>query len=122
MFANYCRILFRNLRKTRLYAFINILSLGIGIAAIIWGIQTYRYYASFDQFHQNREHIFRVLITVAGGDGIKGPCPAPVGPAALKDYPVIQEAVRWESRPLAIFAPRQRSFCHPRKFYRPRFF
>jgi len=31
---------FRNLRKSRLYAFINILSLGIGMAAIIWGYKT----------------------------------------------------------------------------------
>ena len=122
MFANYCRIIFRNFRKTHLYAFINILSLGIGIAAIIWGIQTYRFYASFDRFHRNRQQIFRVLITVAGGDGIKGPCPAPVGPAAVRDYPVVQEAVRWESRSLAILAPGKDPFAAQAHFTDPSFF
>ncbi len=122
MFANYCRVLFRNLRKSRLYAFINILSLGIGIAAIIWGIQVYRYYAGFDQFHVNRQQIYRVLITVAGGDGIKGPCPAPVALAAVKDYPVVAEAVRWESRPLAILAPGKDPFATQAHFTDPAFF
>lgn len=122
MFPNYCRILFRNLRKTRLYAFINILSLGIGIAAIIWGIQAYRFYTSFDHFHRNREQIFRVLITVAGGERIKGPCPAPVGTAAVRDYPVVQEAVRWEGRPLAILAPGKDPFAAQAHFTDPAFF
>ena len=122
MFANYCRILFRNLRKFRLYAFINILSLGIGIAAIIWGIQDYRYYVGFDQFHRNRQQIFRVLITVAGGDGIKGPCPAPIALAAVKDYPVVKEAVRWEGRQLAILAPGKDPFAVQANFTDPSFF
>jgi putative ABC transport system permease protein len=122
MFANFCRIIFRNLGKTRLYAFINILGLGIGIAAMIWGIQVYRFYGAFDHFNHNREQIYRVLITVAGGDGIKGPCPAPVGAAAVRDYPVVQQAVRWESRPLAIVAAGKEPFAAQVHFTGPAFF
>ena len=122
MFANYCRIIFRNLGKTRLYAFINILGLGIGIAAMIWGIQVYRFYAAFDHFNRNREQVYRVLITVAGGDGIKGPCPAPLGAAAVRDYPVVQQAVRWESRPLAIVAAGKDPFAAEAHFTGPTFF
>ena len=122
MFANYCRILFRNLSKTRLYAFINILSLGIGIATLIWGIQNYRFNTSYDKFHCNREQIYRVMITVAGGDGIKGPCPAPIETAAVRDYPVVQEAVRWESRTLAIMAPDKDPFAAQAHFTDPSFF
>src|ERR1700722_19169754 len=121
MFANYCRILFRNFRKTRLYAFINILSLGIGVATLIWGIQNYRFQTGYDKLHRNREKIFRVMITVAGGDGIKGPCPAPLGAAALRDYPVVQQAVRWESRPLAIVAPGKDPFAAQAHFTDPAF-
>jgi len=102
MFLNYCRIIFRSLRKTSLYAFINILGLGIGIAALIWGVQVYRFNTSYDSWHRNREHIFRVLITVAGGEGLKGPCPGPLTTAAVKDYPGVQQAVRWEGRGLSI--------------------
>jgi len=102
MLLNYCRILIRSLRKTSLYAFINILGLGIGIAAMIWGIQVYRFNTSYDSWHPNRDHIFRVLITVAGGEGLKGPCPGPLSAAALKDYPGVQQAVRWEGRGLSI--------------------
>ncbi|WP_431213935.1 ABC transporter permease [Puia sp. P3] len=104
MFLNYCRIVVRSLRKTSLYAFINILGLGIGIAAIIWGVQVYRFNTSYDAWHSHREQIFRVLITVAGGEGIKGPCPGPLGAAAMRDYPVVKQAVRWEGRGLSIQA------------------
>lgn len=104
MFGNYWRIVWRHFGKSGVYAFINILSLGIGIAAMIWGIQVYRFNTSYDKFHMNRDHIFRVLITVAGGDGLKGTCPAPVGAAAVRDLPGVQAAVRWEGRPLAVVA------------------
>jgi len=102
MLANYFRIMLRNLRRSGLYAFINIFGLGIGIAAMIWGLQVYRFNTSYDQFHQNRDHIYRVLITVAGVDGLKGTCPAPLGEAAARDFPGVQTAVRWEGKPLNI--------------------
>lgn len=122
MFANYFRILFRNLRKSRLYAFINILSLGVGIAAMIWAIQVYRYYNDFDAFHINREQIVRVMITVAGGDGIKGPCPAPLALAAVRDYPGVEKAVRWEDRQIAVLAPDKAAFAERVHFTDPAFF
>ncbi len=122
MFVSYCRILFRHLRKTKLYVLINIVGLGIGIAAMIWGIQVYRFYGSFDEFHQNKEQIYRVLITVAGGDGLKGPCPVPVGEAAKQDYPVVKEAVRWERRPMAVLVPGKDAFTEDVNFTSPAFF
>jgi len=122
MFANYFRILFRNLRKSRLYAFINILSLGVGMAAMIWGMQDYRYYTDFDKFHVNRDRIFRVMITVAGGDGIKGPCPAPVAMAAVRDYPVVEKAIRWEDRSIAVLAPDKAAFSERVHFTDAAFF
>lgn len=122
MFANYCRILFRNLRRNWLYAFINILGLGIGVAAMIWGIQVYRFNTSYDSFHRNRESVFRVLITVAGGQGLKGPCPTPVGEAAVRDYPVVQEAVHWQGRPMAVLAAGREPFATSVNFTDAAFF
>lgn len=122
MIANYWRIVFRNLRKNRLYTLINMVSLGIGVAAMIWGIQGYRFYTSFDRFQVNRERVFRVLITVSGGDGLKGPCPAPLGAAAVRDYPAVREAVRWEQRPLAIVVPGKEPFATTANFTDAAFF
>lgn len=121
MYLSYFRILVRNLRKTSLYVFINILGLGIGIAAMIWGIQVYRFNTSYDSWHRNREHIFRVLITVAGGEGLKGPCPGPLSAAAVRDYPVVQQAVRWEGRGLSIQAPTRDPFAVQVHFTDPSF-
>src|SRR5579859_5917882 len=82
MFRNYCRIIIRNLRKNKLYTLINMIGLGVGIAAITWGYQNYRFSFSYDDFHKNRDIIFRVLIKVAGSDDLKGTCPAPLAIAA----------------------------------------
>jgi ABC-type antimicrobial peptide transport system permease subunit len=122
MFANYCRIVLRNLRKTWLYVLINILSLGVGIAAMIWGIQVYRFNTSYDQSQINKAQIYRVLIRVSGGEGLKGPCPAPIATAAVKDYPVVQEAVRWERRPVAIEVAGREPFAAQAHFTDPAFF
>ncbi|MBS1663036.1 MAG: ABC transporter permease [Bacteroidetes bacterium] len=122
MLANYCRIIFRNFGKTKLYVFINILSLGIGIAAMIWGIQVYRFNTSYDRFHQNREHIFRVLIRVAGGEGLKGTCPSPVSGAAVKDFPGVEKAVRWQGRPSAVLAAGSEPFAVQVHYTDPDFF
>jgi len=122
MFANYCRIMLRNLRRSGLYAFINICSLGIGIAAMIWGVQVYRFNTSYDQFHRNRDHIYRVLITVAGGDGLKGTCPAPLGEAVVRDFPGVQAAVRWEQTRLNIRAAGKEPFSEGTNFTDPAFF
>ena len=75
MIRNYLTIIFRNLWKNKLYTFINIISLAMGIASIVWGIQNYRYSFSYDQFHKDGKNIFRVLTKTAGSDNLKGYCP-----------------------------------------------
>ena len=50
MIRNYLTIIFRNLWKNKLYTFINVISLAVGIASVVWGIQDYRYSFSYDQF------------------------------------------------------------------------
>ena len=61
MFKNYFKIIVRNLWKNKLYTLINIVGLAIGIAAIVWGFQNYRFSFSWDNFHEDTHSIFRVL-------------------------------------------------------------
>ena len=104
MFRNYCTIIFRNLRKNRFYTLVNIVSLGLGIASIVWGFQTYRYSFSFNNFHKNSQNIFRVLTKVAGNDNMKGYCPEYLARVASNDFPTVKETVRWDSRGLNVKA------------------
>jgi ABC-type antimicrobial peptide transport system permease subunit len=110
MIRNYLTIIFRNLWKNKLYTFINILSLAVGIAAVVWGIQDYRYSFSYDNFHKDEKNIFRVLTKTAGNDNRKGYCPELLAASVKNDFPSVMQAVRWDSRGLNVKAPQNDPF------------
>lgn len=60
MVGNYFKVAVRNIKKRKLYSFINAFGLSIGIAfcMLIWlFIQDEM---SFDKFHENKDHIYRI--------------------------------------------------------------
>jgi putative ABC transport system permease protein len=69
MLKNYIKIIFRNLRRYKSYTLINVLGMGIGIAAMVWGYQAYQYSFSFDNFHKDRDHVYRALTYKKDGEG-----------------------------------------------------
>ena len=102
MIKNYLTIILRNLWKNKLYSFINIICLGVGIASLVWGFQNYRYSFNYNGFHHDQKNIFRVLTRVSGSDNIKGICPASLGIFAKNDFPLVKETVRWDDRGLNV--------------------
>ncbi|MGH7237341.1 MAG: ABC transporter permease, partial [Candidatus Saccharimonadales bacterium] len=61
MFKNYFKIAWRNLRKSRLYSFINIGGLAIGMAvSFMLLIYVYNEF-SFDKFNKNSDRLYSVL-------------------------------------------------------------
>ena len=110
MFKNYCSIIFRNLWKNKLYSLVNIVSLGVGIATIVWGFQNYRFCYSYNNFHKDNTSIFRVLTKSAGSDNLKGYCPEYLAQVAKNDFPVVTQAVRWDSRGLSVKADQSDPF------------
>ncbi|PWT95222.1 MAG: hypothetical protein C5B52_18275, partial [Bacteroidetes bacterium] len=61
MFKNYLKTAIRNLRRNKGYAFINIIGLTVGIAAFLLIFLVIKYETSFDNFHKNRDRIYRVV-------------------------------------------------------------
>ena len=61
MFRNYLTVAFRNLRKNKIFSFINISGLALGISAtlVIYLIVHHEY--SFDRFQKDRGRIYRVV-------------------------------------------------------------
>ncbi len=60
MIKNYFRIAFRNLLKNKVFSFINITGLAIGMAAGLLIIQYVSFELSFDNFHTKKDRVFRV--------------------------------------------------------------
>lgn len=60
MFKNYFKTAFRNLARNRIYSFINISGLSIGLACAMLIMLYVNDEVSFDRFHKNVNHIFRI--------------------------------------------------------------
>lgn len=61
MFQNYLKVALRNLRKYKGYSFINILGLGVGMACCFLIMLYVRFELSYEDFHVNKNKIYRVI-------------------------------------------------------------
>ena len=95
MLKNYLKIAWRNLMKNKVFSFINITGLTIGITVCLMIFLFIMNEFSVDRFHKNKDLIYRVM---RGYDKSKTPTPylsGPYAPALLNDYPgQIKKAVR----------------------------
>lgn len=95
MLRNYLKIAWRNLMKSKVFSFINVTGLTIGITVCMMIFLFIMNEFSVDNFHKNGKNIYRVMRSY---DASKEPAPWLSGPyaTALKsDYPKeIKEAVR----------------------------
>jgi len=63
MFTSYLKVGLRNIFKQKLFSFINIMGLAIGITVCILIYFYVRHERSYDQFHENAQQLYRVYIT-----------------------------------------------------------
>ncbi len=62
MFKNYIKTALRSLVKHKEYSFINIFGLALGMASVILILLFVQEELSYDQFHTNRDNIYRLNI------------------------------------------------------------
>lgn len=123
MFRSISKIVIRNLWKYKGYTLINIIGLGIGIAAIVWGYQTYSYSFSFDKFHPDIDNVYRAVVKKDGANVLQGIFPAAAVEAAKKDIPGITEAVRLDGDGMNVKAEKSNeTFTEYVHFTDPAFF
>src|SRR5215831_18713853 len=93
MFRNYLKTAFRNLRRNRSYAVINILGLAVGIAASLLIFLVIQFETSFDNFHRKKNQIYRLGTAFNTQDGISysDGISFPVAAALRLDFPQIKE-------------------------------
>jgi putative ABC transport system permease protein len=71
MFWNYLKIAFRNLIKQKFRSLINILGLGFGVACCILIYMYDKMEYSYNNFHKNKQHIYRVCYSYTEANGNK---------------------------------------------------
>ncbi len=100
MLKNYLIIALRNIQRQKLYAFIKIFGLSIGIAACLLIYLFIVDELSFDNFHKNGDRLFRVVRIQYDKDtkketGRQQFMPPPTGPELKKIYPEIEHQTRF---------------------------
>ena len=96
MLRNYLKIAWRNLAKNKVFSFINIFGLSVGLTCCIL-ISLYIYHEiSYDTYHKNANRIFR-LGTVFIDQGVGEPganSSAPLGKLIQQEYPEVEASAR----------------------------
>ena len=96
MFKNYLKTAWRNIRKNKLFSFINILGLSIGIATCFIIMLYVQNELSYDRFNKNADNIVRVVFQadINGGKINESVVMPPVAQTMKKDFPEVQDATR----------------------------
>jgi putative ABC transport system permease protein len=97
MLTNYIKIAWRSLRKHKLFSFINILGLAVGLSAF-WLIMLYvANELSYDRFNDKADRIFRVVHHGSWKSGKFDivPTSVPLAAELKKNYPEVQATVRF---------------------------
>ena len=93
MLQNYLKIALRNLLRNKVYSFINILGLAIGVSACLVIFLLVSFELSFENFQPNRERIYRVTSGFRNADGsenVDGGLSAPMPSAIRQDLTGIE--------------------------------
>ncbi len=104
LFGSYFKIALRNILSSKLFSFINILGLAIGLATCFLLLQYVTYEQSYDDFHTNADNIYRVNLSNSSeipNSFIASNHPG-TGPSLKSDFPEVAEYTR--ILPQSIFA------------------
>ncbi|MCK5078876.1 MAG: ABC transporter permease [Bacteroidales bacterium] len=106
MFKNYIVVAIRNLFRNKLFSVINILGLAIGMAATMLITEYIIHELSYDNFHEQGDQIYRVVIQQEKGGNIdySSIITSAVGVSIVQDFPEAVSMVRFSNPHDAYFS------------------
>ncbi len=112
MFKNLLKIALRNLVKDKVYSFINIAGLTIGITCSIFLLLYIIDELSYDRYHKNAESIYRVVSNIKEPDNAFTWAVAqiPLGDELRHNYPEVKNVVRFFGQPRTLFKNGEKQF------------
>ncbi|MDH5597477.1 MAG: ABC transporter permease [Cyclobacteriaceae bacterium] len=101
MLINYFKIALRNILKQKVYSFINITGLAIGLAACLLIFFHVEYEYSYDQFHAKKDKIYKMFLERTYPDHVThyAVVPHSFSSVIVQDYDEVKNAVRLLSNP-----------------------
>src|SRR3954470_19096725 len=96
MLRNYLKVAWRNLMKSKIFSFINIIGLSVGLTCCML-ITVYLYNeVSYDKYHKNIDRLYQLgTVFVKDEKSERTPnTPAPMAAAMKQEFPEISEMAR----------------------------
>ena len=99
MFKNYFKIALRNLQRNKVFSFINIVGLALGLACAMLIILYVKDEVSYDRFHKEEKNIYRItsIMNFGGQEHKDGNTGYLQGPRFTQNVPGIESFVRVQS-------------------------
>ena len=94
MIKNFIKITMRNIKRQKLYAFINIAGLAVGLVVCILMVLYIRFELTFDDFHENADRVFRINAHDLGRDLKFAGTQALLASTLKQDFPEVRYAAR----------------------------
>ncbi|MGZ8352931.1 MAG: ABC transporter permease [Allosphingosinicella sp.] len=106
MWRNYLTVAYRALSRQKVYAFINIFGLALGLAACLILLLYVRYETSYDNWLPDADRVFQVQTTgiddSTGGRIAMQAATQPVAAALAKDFPQLEAVSKFEGDDIVI--------------------
>jgi putative ABC transport system permease protein len=89
MISNWFKIFIYHLKQNKLFSFLNVMGLSIGIASVIFAILYWNNENSYDQWNPDKENIYQVLNKIGATDNIWPSSSIPFGETCKATIPEI---------------------------------
>ena len=96
MIKNYLKVAWRNLKKNKIFSFINVFGLSIGLTCCMLIALYLNNELSYDSYHKNANRIFQLGTTFVkeGKEDRTANTPAPMAKAMQMEFPEIEKGTR----------------------------
>ncbi|KAA5542854.1 ABC transporter permease [Adhaeribacter rhizoryzae] len=127
MFKNYLKIAFRNMLRHKIYSFINLFGLTVGLTCCLLITLYITNELSYDKYHAKADRIYRVTRNFVNQDGTVnlhlGNIAPPFGPLLKSYFPDLEEVVRILQNNAVVAVNPERTFNEEDIFFaEPAFF
>lgn len=93
MFKNYFKVGVRNILKYKMFSFINVFGLAVAMSVCMLIILMLADQKNYDQFHEKKDRIYRVLGTPEIGSVPYATVAFPLSETMVKEYPIVEQSV-----------------------------
>jgi len=119
MIKNLILVALRNFKKDKWYSLLNVLGLTIGITFSLFLIFYIRDELGYDRYHEKADRIARIVSYIQEQDKETNwtLTQLPLAPTLKKEYPEVEESVRFFYRERTLFKKDNRSFYETKIYY-----